>query len=418
MSLFFSSLFMALYIIRPFEFLPSLYGKPILLVVGLIGMFFQTCSLLVGKTKWNVVDTFMVLFFLSMPLSHISHFYFGGAWLSFQNFLPIFLGYFLVTHSIQCEKHVRVMFWVITLCSLFLVFEGYLEQVRGISYFGVEPIFENTRFAGEILTTIRIKWLGPFSDPNDLALLFVIPIPFMIVRLYEKSVIAIFVLVALLFGLYLTNSRGGMLSAVVAISSFFILKYKSKKGMMLGIFLGLVILVLGPSRMSTISADESSAAGRIDSWYEGYQMFKSSPLFGVGQGMYTDFHELTAHNSFVLVLAELGLFGVIAFVGMFVAVYRKAKLILYCSGQELDNQLNVTMIVAVSSSLLGVMASMFFLSRSYILLPYVLLGMLCRLVEFNHTSYREGVTGRLLYIIFIVSVVLIVSVNIMIKIFL
>jgi hypothetical protein len=38
-------------------------------------------------------------------------------------------------------------------------------------------------------------------------------------------------------------------------------------------------------------------------------MFKSAPLFGVGFGRFTDFHDITAHNSFVLCLAELGLVG-------------------------------------------------------------------------------------------------------------
>lgn len=38
-------------------------------------------------------------------------------------------------------------------------------------------------------------------------------------------------------------------------------------------------------------------------------MLMSHPILGVGKGMFTDHHWLTAHNSFVLVLAELGLVG-------------------------------------------------------------------------------------------------------------
>ncbi len=38
-------------------------------------------------------------------------------------------------------------------------------------------------------------------------------------------------------------------------------------------------------------------------------MFKSAPLFGIGFNGFTDLYEITAHNSFVLCLAELGLLG-------------------------------------------------------------------------------------------------------------
>ena len=80
---------------------------------------------------------------------------------------------------------------------------------------------------------------------------------------------------------------------------------------------GLALLVaLGPSRMANLDASESSAQGRVQSWAEGLQMFKSHPLFGVGFGRYTDFNRLVAHNSFVHTLGELGFLGAFAFVGM------------------------------------------------------------------------------------------------------
>ena len=38
-------------------------------------------------------------------------------------------------------------------------------------------------------------------------------------------------------------------------------------------------------------------------------MFKSAPVFGIGFNGFTDQYEITAHNSFVLCLAELGILG-------------------------------------------------------------------------------------------------------------
>jgi hypothetical protein len=45
-------------------------------------------------------------------------------------------------------------------------------------------------------------------------------------------------------------------------------------------------------------------------------MFKASPVFGVGQGQFVEHHFLTAHNSFVLTVGELGFIGFFLFTSM------------------------------------------------------------------------------------------------------
>jgi hypothetical protein len=52
---------------------------------------------------------------------------------------------------------------------------------------------------------------------------------------------------------------------------------------------------------------------RIDCWYEALSMWKSHPLTGVGFGQFGEYHYLTAHNSFMLTLAELGFPGMLLF---------------------------------------------------------------------------------------------------------
>jgi hypothetical protein len=53
----------------------------------------------------------------------------------------------------------------------------------------------------------------------------------------------------------------------------------------------------------------ADGADRLEAWANGLEMFKSAPLFGIGFNAFTDLYEITAHNSFVLCLAELGLLG-------------------------------------------------------------------------------------------------------------
>jgi O-antigen ligase len=78
--------------------------------------------------------------------------------------------------------------------------------------------------------------------------------------------------------------------------------------LLLPILIG-ALAALSPSRSGELTMDDESAAGRVDAWYEGFEMFRAHPLFGVGAGLFTDHHPMTAHNSFVLAIAELGVVG-------------------------------------------------------------------------------------------------------------
>lgn len=395
---------------------PALHGIPVIAIVGFTGVTIYFYSVIVGNEKWETTDTFMTGIYIAILLSHITHFYLEGLLESFNGFLPIYLGYLIVAHSIKSHKQANITFWSIVISSLFIVAEGYLQFKNGISYFGIEPVIQHTDVDGVRSIDTRIQWLGPFSDPNDLALLFVASIPFLLSKSLKFRIFPIICLFALVYGVYITNSRGGVLAALSAVVSYFIIKYRSIKGAILGGTLGLVIFLLGPSRVANISASEDSAAGRIESWYSGYQMFKSSPLFGVGQGMFTDFHHLTAHNSFVLVMAELGLFGLFFFVGIYWLAYK--LLVSHLSDKnswERDSECH-DLIVSTSAGLTGILVAMFFLSRSYILMPYFILAVLFQLIALLHPepNYLLGKNYQIHVILWVFT--LIVLVNIVVKI--
>jgi hypothetical protein len=65
-----------------------------------------------------------------------------------------------------------------------------------------------------------------------------------------------------------------------------------------------------------ISASEG--ADRLEAWATGLELFKHAPIFGIGFGRFTDFNEITAHNSLILPLAELGLVGATIWVALLV----------------------------------------------------------------------------------------------------
>jgi O-antigen ligase len=120
----------------------------------------------------------------------------------------------------------------------------------------------------------------------------------------------------LLWTTYLTHSRGGLI-ALAAISLFAARKFiGTTPSMILSAVLVIAMLALDFTGGRGISA--SDGADRLEAWASGLEMFKSAPLFGIGFGNFTDYHEVTAHNSFVLCLAELGLIGSTLWIGLLV----------------------------------------------------------------------------------------------------
>ncbi len=419
--------FVLLYIIRPFEIMSSWQGLPVLFIAGVVAGIFLMIDVFRGNVKLfnNGTDQMMLGFYIAIGLSHFSHLYFGGMVQSMQDFFPVFIGYFLVAHSIDSEKKLKIFFAILIFCAAFLACEGALEAKNGVSYFGVKPLKQELGLNedGILKYDTRIKWVGPFADPNDLAMVFVVVIPILLDALLRRKILIPFSLLCLItYGLYLTDSRGGILSLLAAVFAYFVLRYRSRRGLLIFLIVAALFLSFGPSRMGDMSASEDSAYGRLEAWYSGYQMFKSAPLMGVGMGMFTELHNLTAHNSFVLVFSELGFLGAFFFVGLFYFPMLNAAQTYF----QRNSQQNIQPLLAGSynamlSGLVGTMVSMFFLSRSYVLLPYMLValpmsGFLLTPVAGSSQTYKRNYKNYIK--IFLITASGILAVNVVIKVLL
>jgi O-antigen ligase len=174
----------------------------------------------------------------------------------------------------------------------------------------------------------------------------------------------------LFYGIYLTNSRGGVLALMATVFFYFI--RRSRHFLLGGIIGGLFVFAIfsfGPSRLALLSISEDSAFSRIELWYEGIMMLKSNPLFGVGFNMFTEDLPQTAHNSFILAAAELGFVGLFFFMGLIYVSFRQLSII-----QQQEPQLR-NYAYALQSALIGFSVGGFFLSRTYVILPYMIFAL-------------------------------------------
>jgi putative inorganic carbon (hco3(-)) transporter len=384
-AFYFTLLYVGLVYVRPQEFVLALRDVPVLPIV-LIG----SSILWLTKRDKNFEASqhrLLPLLLFIMALSVAANGWLGGALETVTAFLPTLVLFYLISTTTDTIAKHRLFMKTLAIITTVLALHGIDQVQTGIGWSSARVTDGN-----------RITYLGIFNDPNDLALAFLIVLPMLGYCLSEAKLLigkAIWLMaIAInLYALFLTNSRGGMLGAI----ALFIIYFYSRFGLIrsLGVAaIGLFALALLPSRLSTLDASEESAAGRIDAWYEGIRMLIHHPLIGVGKGNFTDHHDLTAHNSIVLVFAELGLVGYfiwLAFVGLSAwMVYKMAK-----TGAEQMGSVAAAgtddwpEYAKVSRtyfySLLGFLIPAFFLSRSY----NILLFMLCALCAALYQNVRR-----------------------------
>ncbi|MDR7067457.1 hypothetical protein J2X02_000274 [Pseudoxanthomonas japonensis] len=312
------------------------------------------------------------MFHLVLCLSLLAIGWFAGALEAFLYFLPCVVSFFLLANAVNTPGYTRTTMMVFVLCAFVMAVHGAQQASTGVGWTGQTTVEDG-----------RIQYVGIFSDPNDLGMLFVISIPMAVYLGSRGGLLGMRRLfwfcgcLLLAYGIYLTNSRGSFL-AVVAMTAVYIW---IQRGAIWASMLGagaLVVLRLMPSRLDELNVQESSASGRIDAWYEGMQMFITHPLLGVGAGQFTQYHYLTAHNSIILVLAETGIVGFalwFAFVGYgFWMMYRIVRFEPEFEDEDdiLDWQEARRMALVLLVAQSGFFAAAFFLSRSYVILLYLL----------------------------------------------
>lgn len=221
----------------------------------------------------------------------------------------------------------------------------------------------------------RVRYRGILMDPNDLSLALCTSLPFAFAFFERRRTAARGVLLAVslvLIGVCtgFSQSRGGQLVFLTALLVYFVRKF-GVQGLVFGAMCAAPMLALGGR-----SGDEadSSALERTECLYVGLEMFRASPLFGVGQGLFTDHHRLTAHNSYILVVAELGLPGMVLFT---LLLYASIKIPIAIVRMQPEDSAPVatTWGVAVFASMAAIAVGITFLSFSYHSVLWVYFGL-------------------------------------------
>jgi len=176
---------------------------------------------------------------------------------------------------------------------------------------GLEYRCEHVGLFGTSSLEERVRYRGELQDPNETALAVVaggLSLLIAFIRRKHHPLIRTVCVggIAIVLGtVFLSQSRGGQAGALLVFFIYLLYRYGVLALIPAGV-LALPVMLLGGR--SGDAADASTEL-RYEAWATGFNLLRQRPVFGVGQGQFTDHHFLTAHNSFVLTAAELGFVG-------------------------------------------------------------------------------------------------------------
>lgn len=188
---------------------------------------------------------------------------------------------------------------------------------------GLEYRCEHVGLFGTYSVEERVRYRGDLHDPNEVSLTICAGALSMLIgfALRKRKPFSVFLYglgaAIVLWTVFLTQSRGGLVAGLLVPGVYIVRKY-GIKSLIPSAAVALPVLILG-SR-SGENADVSTQL-RYEAWGTGLQMFRHNPVFGVGARQFTEHNFLTAHNTYVLAFSELGfpgfvIFGVIVYLSM------------------------------------------------------------------------------------------------------
>jgi hypothetical protein len=370
--------------LRPSELFVWLADWPIyeVLILSTLLLTYQSMQ---GHFGWyylqrQPVTLCVVGIFFAIIASHLQHIYLGGVIDGATLFIKTLIYYGLLVTVVNSPIRLREFMLTVAICGSTMVTLCVVDFFEIIDFEFIQHLddYDGVTDEDEVVTVLRMRGTGIFQDPNDLAAVIVATGVLCTYFLTDMSLgitrFGWLIPVSVLFlGLLCTGSRGGLLSFGVTGLTFIIVRFGGKVATVAAV-LGICLLPLIAGRQTEVDLEDGTGQDRIQLWRDGFDALKSPDvLFGVGQSNYHDVVGLVAHNSFVHAYVELGVIGGTMFFGCFFfagfQLYRMSRL-----PEPILNPDLLRMRPFIVALLVGWGASLFSLSRCYVVPTYLVFG--------------------------------------------
>jgi len=304
--------FMILVFWRPQDWLfPWLYGWPLL---DFITIFALVSLLMEGQSKrirfpHSLAVPLAFGLWVATMVSHVPHTYFQGIMDTLPDTFKLCFFMVLLLVVMNTPSRLRIVLGAIVAMSCFMALHAILQQRTGVGFGGLEPLMVYTLEKGWYS---RSLFFGIFGDPNDMAqmLAAAIPLVFAVPRKLSVAPLGVGVLICgfLYYAILSTHSRGGQMALLTAGGLMVLMMFPIRALPYFAVLGLLAFLVLCGS--GVVFVLDESARDRVAFWGEANRAFKSSPVFGIGYGMFWEVAGgRAAHNAFVGCYTEIGTFG-------------------------------------------------------------------------------------------------------------
>ncbi len=282
----------------------------------------------------KAIRPFLVVLIFSLALSYpalsISQFLYGSFYL--VRLIGYFCFFYLVLICIKNKIFEKeAIYLLLIIVSLMVGIFGWIQ------YFWF-PDLTSLKYIGWDDHLYRLT--GTFLDPGFTSIILVLGLMLAVVKLFEsKKKQIIFILAVFLFiSIAFTYSRAGYIALICGLLSLFLYKKEIKKfqALLLGILFIFVILPRPASEGVRLERLNSIKA-RIQNYKETIEIFKISPLFGVGFNNLCTYrakffggdpnsHSCGGSDSSILfVLATSGVVGILVFFKTVFTLFKEAE---------------------------------------------------------------------------------------------
>lgn len=248
---------------------------------------------------------------------------------------------------------------------------------------------------------------GPIGDPNYYAQVMGVLVPLSLERFIRERRpilrgVALWALIASVFAVFLTYSRGGFIAMAIALIAYFIIYPPKVYYIPVAILGGLLLMTLAPpmyfDRILSLTelfnpkgglmVEDYALRGRASENLAALEMVKAQPLFGVGfsnfsflfnqyskqAGLALVATERAAHNLYLEVVAETGLVGFAVFMTMlytsFRMIYRAWVVFVRTKSRDYAG-----MAASFGVALLGYLVAAFFIHNAFPRYFYLMIGL-------------------------------------------
>jgi O-antigen ligase len=306
-------LYVALTYLSPESLVPQLAPYRLVLWLAIAGTLVSIPKLPDQEWLWNAPQTSLLIGLVgAMMLSHVAHLWLGGTLFTLEEFLPIAIIFFFICIHVQTWRRLRILVVLLSAIAFFLL--GHALWALHAGDINSPYLMSFHVDQGDTRTFLtRIRAVGYLADPNDFSQFLLVVLPFISLAWETSKRIRNFALVIvpsviIIWGVYLTHSRGAMIALLVLSVIFLSRRISSPVSIGAGVLAYVGMMKLGWTGGREVSMEGGS--DRIYLWEQALHIFRSSPIWGVGYGKFTDYTDgWTAHNSYMLCLAEVGVIG-------------------------------------------------------------------------------------------------------------